>query len=282
MVCDCSYEPTRNRPLCQQGKTGAAGDTQYYGKAYPGTRILQVLKDFGANSIVGSICPKNAIAGNPVADTDPNYGYNPAVQAIVDRLAEKLSGKCLPRELTTNPNGEVPCTVVEAKPDDDDDPLNCEADGRRPVEDKVRSGILAQLEAVGRCGGNSGSPCETFQLCQIAELVPGADGREDCLYNTAPPGSLEHAGFCYIDPAKAEEDDQGNVTYPAGGNPPNGAPGTNPLIDNCPATQRRLLRFVGKETPAPNTITFVACTGDAAGADAPIPVAPAPDMDMGM
>jgi hypothetical protein len=74
--CDCGDEPSRNRPLCQPPASGAAATTQYYGKAYPGTRILQVLRDFGDNSVVSSICPKG------------DHGYVPAVEVIIDTLKE--------------------------------------------------------------------------------------------------------------------------------------------------------------------------------------------------
>lgn len=75
-ACDCGDEPSRNRPLCQEPAGGAASTTQYYGKAYPGTRILQVLRDFGDNSVVSSICPKG------------DHGYVPAVDVIIDTLKE--------------------------------------------------------------------------------------------------------------------------------------------------------------------------------------------------
>ena len=79
-----------------------------------------MLKEFGANSVVASICPKIA-TGDPNAQ--PDYGYNPAVKAIIDRLKEALKGKCLPRPLVPNNSadtkdglepGQVPCAVVEA------------------------------------------------------------------------------------------------------------------------------------------------------------------------
>lgn len=79
LACDCGDEPLRNRPLCQPPTGGIAHTTQYYAKAYPGTRILEVLRDFGVNSIVSSICPK-----------DTTQGYNPTVRAIIDRLKERF------------------------------------------------------------------------------------------------------------------------------------------------------------------------------------------------
>jgi hypothetical protein len=32
------------------------------------------------------------------------------------------------------------------------------------------------------------------------------------------------------------------------------------LVAGCPATQRRLVRFLGPDVPAPNAATFVVCT----------------------
>ena len=94
VACACSADKTgnsdaviaANSPLCQGG---ANINQQTFARAYPGLRELQVLKDFGDNSIVASICPKQV---TPVgsADSDPNYGYNPAINAIIARLKEAL------------------------------------------------------------------------------------------------------------------------------------------------------------------------------------------------
>jgi hypothetical protein len=107
-ACDCSPDKSTmmnttvtamNSPLCQGG---ANINTQTSAKAYPGARELQVLKDLGNNAIVASICPKVVKAtGDPASD--PNYGYNPAVGAIIERLKEALKGKCLPRPIEQPP-----------------------------------------------------------------------------------------------------------------------------------------------------------------------------------
>jgi len=284
--CDCANEPSRNRPLCQPPGGGGTQAAQYWAKAYPGTRILQVLRDFGDNSIVGSICPKVVDDENKA-----DYGYNPAVQAIVDRLAEKLVGTCLPREVTLDAEGKVPCFVVETKAprdasDPDDLPLDCAANGREEIDETVKNAVRKQLADTGYCSDKNhpnaaGGDCADWQLCGILELTEG-QARGECLYNTAPADSLTQAGFCYIDPKKQSEDG----TYIAGGSKDEAAAamfpstvkqdGTNTLVDGCQATERRILRFVGPETPAEGTITMVACTGDAAGQDRPIPPAPMP------
>ncbi len=93
-ACACSADKAgssdaviaANSPLCQGG---ANINQQTSAKAYPGLRELEVLKDFGDNAIVASICPKlTKPAGS--AESDPNYGYNPAVRAIIERLKEAL------------------------------------------------------------------------------------------------------------------------------------------------------------------------------------------------
>lgn len=259
-TCDCGAEPDRNRPLCQEPNSGGqAGTTQYFGKAYPGTRILQVLRDFGSNSIVGSICPK--ITTGPVED--PNYGYNPAVQAIVDRLAATLKGTCLPRELTVESDGSVPCLVVETmRPDVGT--LNCQAPGRTEVPANLIASVRNHLNDSDVCGGRTEVACDQMHMCAIDQLK--GDALSQCLIDPGEPSTFANAGFCYIDPAK--QDEQGR--YTAGGD----ENGNNPIVNDCPATQRRLLRFVGADTPAANTTTFVACSGEAQSADPTIPAAP--------
>jgi len=84
-ICDCHpLYPGGNRPLCQ-AEDGTYGTVQYRAKAYPGLRHLAVLKGLGDNAIVGSICARNV--------KDPSrsdYGYRPALAALLDRLRAGL------------------------------------------------------------------------------------------------------------------------------------------------------------------------------------------------
>ena len=77
--------------------------------------------------------------------------------------------------------------------------------------------------------------CEVLQVQQVEGA--SADALERCQSNPEVSGV---EGWCYID------QDQG-VGSPA-------------LVEDCPDTQKRLLRFVGQGLAA-NTTTFVACTG---------------------
>jgi len=63
-------------------------------------------------------------------------------------------------------------------------------------------------------------------------------GALDICQNNPEASGVE--GWCYVD------DDLGI--------------GSAELVENCPQTQRRLLRFVGRGLE-PNSTTFVACTG---------------------
>jgi hypothetical protein len=232
-ACDCfADELESNRPLCHQDGGGAVGTTQYYAKAYPGTRHLQVLRDFGANSIVASICPKN-VTGDT---TDASYGYNPAVNAIIDRLKEVLSGRCLPRRLAVDENNQVPCKVVETARGG----LSCDVPGRAPINPDEAAllvpAVLEQLETENFCGTQFDIPCEEF--AQMCEIVPAGNLCQN-QQNATP-----EVGYCYVDP-----------------DPP-ASIGNAELVANCPASERRLLRFVGDDTPRGGAVAFIACFGD--------------------
>jgi hypothetical protein len=236
-ACDC-FQGELDRPLCeQQPGVSAPGTTQYWAKAYPGGRHLEVLKDYGANSIVASICARNV---DDQAASD--FGYRPAIAAIVDRLKEQLGDRCLPRSLNTAMDGTVACNLVETSPQPEG-ACNCDpAFGRRAPDAVLDSVVRGQLatERAEPCGNDDPTCagaclCEVLQVQQVTSNPPNA---LDVCRDDEDAAGVE--GWCYVDA------DQGL------GNPA--------LVENCPATQRRLLRFVGRGLE-PNSTTFVACTG---------------------
>jgi hypothetical protein len=243
-ACDChaavgtereeDSELARNRPLCQPPTGGSPVATQYYGKAYPGLRPLEVLRGLGDSAIVASICPKVLTEGQP------GYGYEPAVDAIVDRLKVALAGRCLPRPLAVEAGegGKLPCAVVEAA--ESQGSCSCETAGRRPASADEQKLVLKQLAERQNCGvpGTPSCSASSFCLCELAQSEGEALG--DCLNKEA--GS-DTPGYCYVDPYG--EPPQGNKT----------------LVAECDATSRRLIRFVGPNTPTPGAITFIACLG---------------------
>jgi hypothetical protein len=227
--CECNAaERDYSRPTCAY--SGEGDGTQTHAKAYPSTRQLQVLKGFGNNAVVASICPKNTRAQGSPAD-DPDYGYNPAMSALVRRLGEGFMKPCFPRPLVAT-NGEVACRVVEASPAT---ACTCDAPGRSAPSSTLETNVEAELTLRGQCGGSSGVSCSDYCLCEIEQLS-GSD-LDACQNQEAAPDDIY--GFCYVDP------DQGF------GNPS--------LVSACPATQRQLVRFVGSDVPRQGASAFIVC-----------------------
>ena len=237
--CDCNGpgsegsedETLRNRPLCQPPGGGPAGTTQYFGKAYPGLRPLEVLRGVGDSAIVASICPKVLTSG------EPGYGYEPAVDAIVDRLKVVLGGRCPPRPLAVQPEagGKLPCVVVEALPAEGG--CSCGAERRAPASLEAQRLVRAQLTEREQCGVEGAPSCDSFCFCELAQAE--GDNLDRCLNDEL--GS-DTPGYCYVDPF---------------GSPPQGNPA---LVKDCGSSPRKI-RFVGPDTPAPGAFAFIACLG---------------------
>jgi hypothetical protein len=84
--CDCN-DPTNDSPLCENDPMNGGQPTrQVRGKAYPGTRELQVLKGVGEQGVVASICAVQT--ENP---SQSDFGYRPAVRAIIDATRSRLA-----------------------------------------------------------------------------------------------------------------------------------------------------------------------------------------------
>ena len=241
--CDCGTAGVNGKsPLCWDGTQFSS--TQTSAKAYPGLRQLEVLRDFGDNAIVASICPKNA-----VGDTnDPSYGYNPAVDAIVDRLKEQLSGSCLTRPVTVveNPDGttSTQCAIVEVETTQGGACTCDPTKNRNDPDGKLIKPVLDGLRKDRICGDAGQPACNQtdFCMCEIGEANP----KSSCEDDVNPQG----IGWCYIDP----------FGDPAVGNNPD-------LVKDC--NPQRQLRFIGSAsgvpTPKKNSIVFIACLGKPLG-----------------
>jgi hypothetical protein len=81
--CDCNEnELAYQRPLCQDpAGNGEQVTTQFFAKAYPGRRELEVARRLRDQAIISSICPRTLADAN-----HPSYGYVPAMRAIQRRL----------------------------------------------------------------------------------------------------------------------------------------------------------------------------------------------------
>ncbi len=124
-ACDCTTNSLdKLSQLC-------SGTNQTYAKAYPSVRemiIADAMSNESVNGnvsnqgIVSSLCPISLDVGQSLtqAQADPLFGYNPAVNAIIDRLKVSLSSSCSTQKLVLAPPpavaGTVDCLVLVALP----------------------------------------------------------------------------------------------------------------------------------------------------------------------
>ena len=246
--CDCT-KGDFDRPLCErQPGVSTPGTTQYFAKAYPGLRQLQVLHDYGENSIVASICARNVDIST--RSTRADFGYRPAIDTIVERLKERFGDRCLPRGLLTADDDSVPCTLVETLPRPSEE-CRCDAAAARKVPDETTASLIRAELASGEaklCAPDDPG-CQRACLCEVLQVQDAAnpDPERALLECQEDPDAKNAEGWCYIANTEAQQV----------GNPE--------LVSQCPPTQRQVLRFVGQGLGR-NTTTFVACRGSSLAA----------------
>jgi hypothetical protein len=232
--CDCPTADSLNdNPLCADN--GTKGRTlQTHAKAYPGIRELQLIQKLGSQGIVGSICPAQL---NDLTRDD--FGYRPAIGAIIDRLKVALGGQCLPRQLNPNPTtGEVGCLILEGRNTSGAGAGSmCDAfcksqPGRQPVAPEHQPAL--QTDDVKAAAKNSNLDC----FCELTQT--SGDDLTHCQQDVTAPASVY--GWCYVDATIGV------------GNPE--------LVATCPDTERRLIRFVGNQVPATGATLFITCSGE--------------------
>lgn len=234
---DCEA-PNLKNPLCEDAPDGTDSPRQVKAKAYPGLRQLQLIRDLGDQGIVGSVCPAQ-LDPERSGPLDFDFGYRPAMGAIVDRLKTKLNGPCLPRALKPDDKGQVSCLVVEARSVPEG---RCDCDAL-PARREVPATHLAVKRMVleDPVAGPNGWNC----VCEIEQLLDPDELR--ACQTTRPPAVVEVGGesvhgWCYVDP-------QGGV-------------GEEEVVAQCPSTQRRLIRLTGEAETLPGAMQFVICSGD--------------------
>lgn len=180
-ACDCLGTATgpEGSPLCN-------GTTQVRGKAYPTVRELRVAKGLGDQGVVGSLCARN-VSDKTAAD----YGYRPAVNAIVDRLGKILTAQCLPRPLTPQVDGSVACLVLVSQ-----DGLVCDPQkGLKTPEPEVAAHYTAQkLAELHKTDPNA----TIGNVCELTQVLRSQYQNGTCEGASTP-------GFCYVDGAAAKE-----------------------------------------------------------------------------
>ncbi|MBI5533196.1 MAG: hypothetical protein HY898_10795 [Deltaproteobacteria bacterium] len=224
-ACDCS-EPS-DSPLCQD-KSGAHGTLQYRAKAYPGRRQLAVLKGVGDRAIVASICPANTTHGG-----SPDYGYRPAVGAIIDRLKERMNLACWDKPLSPAPDGTVACTVLEATRGElSGDSWVCppcsSLAARKDASTEAWSGLQKNPNYIQN---------DLHCACEIPQAEAG-QGLQQCVEAAEVTAGVD--GWCYVDPSTN----------------PKANPG---LVLSCSPLKKRVLRFVGAGNPSQQSMVFIQC-----------------------
>lgn len=230
---DCGYSNQKS-PLCEDAPDGTDSKRQVKAKAYPGLRQLQLIRDLGNQGIVGSVCPAQL--------EDPqrlDYGYRPAMGAIVDRLKDQLQQQCLPFSLKPDANGQVSCLVLEARSVPEGRCACADQPARRDVSERHRAAarVVLEDELAKRSGWNC--VCEVEQVLDPVELSACQD--------TPPPGPVVTEdgavdGWCYVDPGLGV--------------------GNEELVARCPQPERRLIRFVGAAQVQEGATQFITCAGE--------------------
>jgi hypothetical protein len=171
--------------------------TQYFAKAYPTIRELTLANLMGTQGIISSLCPIHTVA---TSATDPLYGYRPAVNAIVNRLKNKLTSQCFPQPLAITNSGDgggqtVPCLVLATMPNT---PANAAANeatvcdnpalGLSVPDPTVLQTFQQSQHQAFMSGGAIGQDLSLFATCEVNQLPP----------NSACATDTTKLGWCYV------------------------------------------------------------------------------------
>jgi hypothetical protein len=167
--CDCSPEDKRNPPLCN-------GDRQIRAKAYPTIREFEVVRALGDQGIAASLCPIQLLEKGR-----PDYGYRPAVAAIIDRLKNALTTQCLPqrlRETGSDPSVPVPCLVLAQLADPSD---TCDRFGLTIPKPEILKVFKEQQQAETGNVVAGGLDLASLPVCEVPQKVipKGASCKDD-------------------------------------------------------------------------------------------------------
>lgn len=173
--CDCAGN--KNPPLC-----GATAGQQVKAKAYPTVREFAVVRALGEQGIIASLCPIQL-----TDKTKPTYGYNPAVQAIIDRLKDALTTQCLPQALTRDETKKVPCLVLTQLAEVTD---RCdESKGLAPVDPDIEKKFKEQQAAEQGTVKAGDTDVTKLPVCVLQQFI--AENGQSCSGNNTP-------GWCYV------------------------------------------------------------------------------------
>ena len=236
-ACDCSGA-TNDNPLCALDPVTQKPTLQVRAKGYPGLRELSVLRDLGSQGIVASVCPAQL---SDQGETATDFGYRPAIGAIIERLKTVLGGQCLPRTLVPDEQKNVPCLIIEAR----NSQHQCSCNGVARSEIKKENEEAKKVAENDPAADKAGWDC----YCEITQAT-GAQ-RDACQnINTNPLTDADGKsvdGWCYVDA----------TTTPPTGNVD--------IVAKCPDNEQRIIRFVGAGEAQPGATLFITCSGDSGG-----------------
>lgn len=90
-ACDCAPGALNaGSQLCGLDAQGNRTETQIYGKAYPSVREMIIAHAMGTQGVVSSLCPIHTVPANGDHPPDPLFGYRPAMDAFVTRIAPSI------------------------------------------------------------------------------------------------------------------------------------------------------------------------------------------------
>jgi hypothetical protein len=207
-ACDCAGA-SDGPPLCAT----PTSTTQVKGKAYPTIRELRVAKGLGNQAVVASLCAK-VVTGSV---SDPAFGYNPAMQAIVNRLKAALAQQCLPEKLTPSAGGGVPCLVLAVYPSQTDQAAGCHDPGMCNPADPTTCGCAA---SDATCMATYAGILARYQSTFTTSAPPVA-----CIFQQiADPACAKSqgAGWCYVEGSQNTGGGCAQAIQFAGSGPPSG------------------------------------------------------------
>lgn len=236
-TCDCNAGAAFASPLCQDPATQLSSKTQFFAKAYPGLRELDVLRRVGSSAVVASICPK-PLRGGPSDELE--FGYRPAVAGIVSRLRCATLDAEFNQDTTSPDFGTVNCRLVSLR--EGVSSCDCSGANRRPLGKDDALALQLKLESAGVCGKTTGTSCGSFCGCEIPQsrgtaLQACQNDSEQAPLDPATSQPVD--GWCYLDPAAGF--------------------GSSQLVQACPAGNPRDLRLLGAAVPAPGERLMAIC-----------------------
>jgi hypothetical protein len=153
-------------------------------EAYPPRRFLEVARSFGSEAVVSSICSDN---------------FAPALDILIDRIATKISGNCLPRRLRRDAEGMVQCDVYELLPDGEEKCVSARGHEGQPIKRRLQSGkktetrLACKMKQVpvesGRASDGAGWYYDDFSE-QVRRVCPaGEQQRIQFSFGNLPEGA---------------------------------------------------------------------------------------------